>query len=285
MACQVSSPRHRRSRSIRIRRAFLRPEPWRRMTRRPTPANRPRARRRSNDSSGWQTLDPSQAGATHARRPSTGRNSSRIPPSAGLDNPRGTSHDRPMGEPVDAWFVREVLAHEQALMRFLHRNWRDHDEVGDLRQEIYVRVYEAAMRQPPDSPKSFLFATARNLLADRVRRQRIVSITAVGDLEQLNVLQDELDPPRWLGGREALTRLARALDRLPERCREVVWLRRVEDLPQKEIARRLGISEKTVEKHIAKGSRMMADFFHGRTEAGAPPSHARSGQARIRRPT
>jgi len=59
----------------------------------------------------------------------------------------------------------------------------------------------------------------------------------------------------------------------------------VEDLPQKEIARRLGISEKTVEKHIAKGSRMMADFFHGRTEAGAPPSKARSGQARIRRPT
>lgn len=190
-----------------------------------------------------------------------------------------------MGEPVDTWFAREVLAHEPALMRFLHRNWRDHDEVGDLRQEIYVRVYEAAMRQPPDSPKSFLFATARNLLADRVRRQRIVSITAVGDLEQLNVLQDELEPARWLGGREALARLARALDRLPERCREVVWLRRVEDLPQKEIARRLGISEKTVEKHIAKGSRMMADFFHGGTEAGAPSGHARSEQARIRKPT
>src|SRR5690348_17906230 len=197
---------------------------------------------------------------------STGRNPAHGPPSAGaLDTAPRPSHDRPMGEPVDAWFVREVLAHEQALMRFLHRNWRDHDEVGDLRQEIYVRVYEAAMRQPPDSPKSFLFATARNLLADRVRRQRIVSITAVGDLEQLNVLQDELDPPRWLGGREALTRLARALDRLPERCREVVWLRRVEDLPQKEIARRLGISEKTVEKQIAKGARLIAQYFHAGT--------------------
>lgn len=202
-----------------------------------------------------------------------------------LDKAPHPSHDRPMGEPIDTWFAREVLAHEQALMRFLHRNWRDHDEVGDLRQEIYVRVYEAAMRQPPDSPKSFLFATARNLMADRVRRQRIVSITAVGDLERLNVLQDELEPARWLAGREALTRLARALDRLPERCREVVWLRRVEDLPQKEIARRLGISEKTVEKHIAKGSRMMADFFHGGAEAGAPPGHAYSEQARIRKPT
>jgi RNA polymerase sigma-70 factor (ECF subfamily) len=190
-----------------------------------------------------------------------------------------------MGESVDAWFVREVLAHEPALMRFLHRNWRDHDEVSDLRQEIYVRVYEAAARQLPDSPKSFLFATARNLLADRVRRQRIVSITAVGDLEQLNVLEDELDPDRWFSGREALARLARALDRLPDRCREVVWLRRVEDLPQKEIARRLGISEKTVEKHIAKGSRLMADHFHAESEAATPRGHTQGMHARNRKPT
>ena len=172
-----------------------------------------------------------------------------------------------MNEVLDAWFAREVLAHEGALMRFLHRNWRDHDEVVDLRQEIYVRVYEAAGRRRPDSPKAFLFATARHLLADRIRRHRIVSITAVGDLEQLNVLTDELEPGRWLGGRDALERLARALDRLPDRCREVVWLRRVEDLPQKEIARRLGISEKTVEKHIAKGCRMMANHFYATSRA------------------
>jgi len=180
-----------------------------------------------------------------------------------------------MGESVDTWFVREVLAHEQALMRYLHRNWRDRDEVVDLRQEVYVRVYEAAARKLPDSPKSFLFATARNLLTDRVRRQRIVSITAV----------DELAPDRWLGGREALARLARALDRLPDRCREVVWLRRVEDLPQKEIARRLGISEKTVEKHIAKGSRLMADHFHGDADAATPRGNTRGAPARIGKPT
>ncbi|HEX5961996.1 MAG TPA: sigma-70 family RNA polymerase sigma factor [Rhodanobacteraceae bacterium] len=190
-----------------------------------------------------------------------------------------------MGEAVDTWFVREVLAHEQALTRFLHRNWRDHDEVADLRQEIYVRVYEAALRRPPDSPKSFLFATARNLLADRVRRQRIVSITAVGDLEQLHVLENELEPSRWLGGREALARLARALDQLPDRCREVVWLRRVMDLPQKEIASRLGISEKTVEKHIAKGSRMLADRFHGGPDTQAAPAASAGAVAWTRKST
>jgi RNA polymerase sigma-70 factor (ECF subfamily) len=198
---------------------------------------------------------------------------------------RGLRYLRGMGNLVDDWFVREVLVHEQALMRFLRRNWRDQDEVADLRQEVYARVYEAATRRVPDSPKAFLFATARHLLVDRVRHQRIVPITAVGDIEQLYVMEDELEPGRWLGGREALARLARALDRLPDRCREVVWLRRIEDLPQKEIARRLGISEKTVEKHIAKGSRMLADHFHGGSDAGAPPGQARGVHAWIRKST
>lgn len=190
-----------------------------------------------------------------------------------------------MNDILDAWFVREVLVHEGALTRFLHRNWRDHDEVVDLRQEIYVRVYEAAARRYPDSPKSFLFATARHLLADLVRRQRIVSITAVGDLERLNVLKDELEPSRWLGGRNALERLARALDRLPDRCREVVWLRRVEDLPQKEIARRLGISEKTVEKHIAKGCRMMANYFYAGSQEDDPRMATRRARSRTDKPS
>jgi RNA polymerase sigma-70 factor (ECF subfamily) len=59
----------------------------------------------------------------------------------------------------------------------------------------------------------------------------------------------------------------------------VVWLRRIEDLPQKEIARRLGISEKTVEKHIAKGSRMLADHFHGTPDSDAAPGKIRKARA------
>ena len=56
-------------------------------------------------------------------------------------------------------------------------------------------------------------------------------------------------------------------DRLPARCREVVWLRRVEELSQREVAERLGITEKTVEKHIAKGMRLLADRFLGSDDA------------------
>lgn len=169
-----------------------------------------------------------------------------------------------MSTELDDWFVREILVHERALALFLQRSWPHRDELHDLRQEAYARVYEAAARSRPAAPKAFLFATARHLMTDRLRRNRVVSIEPVGDFESSNVyLIDEVSPERWMGTRQALTRLAEALDRLPDRCREVVWLRRVEELPQKAVAARLGISEKTVEKHLAKGMRLLADHLYG----------------------
>ncbi len=119
-----------------------------------------------------------------------------------------------------------------------------------------------------------MFTTARHLMTDRLRRARVVSIDAVGDLDALNVLVDEISPEHRLSSRQELTRLSAAIDRLPDRCREVVWLRRVEDLPQKEVALRMGISEKTVEKQVAKGARLIADYFHG----GAMASSLQAGQ-------
>ena len=180
-----------------------------------------------------------------------------------------------MDDRLDDWFAREVLAHEAALSNFLRRCWPYRDDLHDLRQEVYVRVYESAGKAFPTAPKSFLFTTARNLMADRLRRNRVVSIDTVGDFESLNVLVDEVTPERWSSGRQTLKRLAEAFDRLPPRCREVVWLRRVEELPQKDVAMRLGISEKTVEKQIAKGARLIAEYFYGADPlASAKPADA-----------
>lgn len=183
-----------------------------------------------------------------------------------------------MDESVEAWFAREVLAHEEALVRYLRRCWPHADDIHDLRQETYIRVFEAARRELPHQPKSFVFTTARHLMADRLRRGRIVSIEAVGDFESLNVPVDEAGPERRHDARQSLRRLSEAFDRLPDRCREVVWLRKVEELPQKEVARRLGVAEKTVEKQVAKGARLIADYMFG--EAGVPRRKQRAQRRR-----
>ncbi|MEO8778976.1 MAG: sigma-70 family RNA polymerase sigma factor [Rhodanobacter sp.] len=173
---------------------------------------------------------------------------------------------------LNDWFCREILVHEGALMRYLLRCWFRREEIHDLRQDIYVRVYEAAAKARPAMPKSFMFTTARHLMIDRLRRGRVVSIEAMGDLDALNVLVDDLSPERRLSARQELKQLSAAIDRLPDRCREVVWLRRVEDLPQKEVALRMGISEKTVEKQVAKGARLIADYFHAGMAAPCVPT-------------
>jgi RNA polymerase sigma factor (sigma-70 family) len=185
---------------------------------------------------------------------------------------------------LDDWFVREILVHEDALMRYLRRCWPQRDELHDLRQEAYCRIYEAAGKAFPTSPKSFLFTTARHLMADRLRRGRVVSIETVGDLEAMNVLVDEVSPERWCGGRQTLHRLAEAFDQLPGRCREAVWLRRVGDLSQREVARRMGISEKTVEKHLAKGMYLLASYFYGDDQRTLPAMPARKDQRGRRHP-
>lgn len=166
-----------------------------------------------------------------------------------------------MPDAVDDWFVREVLPHEAALLRYLARVWPNPADIHDIRHDAYVRILESAARLKPSAPKSLLFTTARNLMIDRARRNRIVPIDLMGDLDSLNVLVDEVTPERRASIRQQLMNVTNAVNRLPDKCRETLWLRRVEDLSQKEIAARLGISEGTVEKHMMRGARLLVDLL------------------------
>jgi RNA polymerase sigma factor (sigma-70 family) len=164
---------------------------------------------------------------------------------------------------LDEWFVSAVLPLEPALMRYLRRNCRIASEAADLRQDIYVRVYEAAARELPRSASAFVFATARHLLIDRARREKVVSIEAVADMATLDFAVDELSPERHASARSELRQLEGALQDLPPRCREVVQLRRINGLSQREVAQTMGITEDTVEKQLSKGLRAIAAALLG----------------------
>lgn len=160
---------------------------------------------------------------------------------------------------LDEWFRTDVLPLEGVLTGFLRRNQMHGDEVADLRQEVYVRVFEAAKKKKPEMVKPFVFATARNLLIDRARRSQIVSIETYADLEMLDVSADDLGPERHATGHQELRLLQEALEELPQRCREVVQLRKIDGMSQREVAEHMGITEDTVEKQISKGVRVLAD--------------------------
>jgi len=161
-------------------------------------------------------------------------------------------------EELSAWFVEQVLPLENVLERYLRRNWRDVDEIPDLRQEVYARVYDACAQGRPDSAQAFVLSTARNLLIDRARRAQIVSIEAFADMDSLAPTIDELSPERHLAARSELRLLQVALDLLPARCREVIEMRKIEGLSQRETATRMGITENTVERQVSVGVRALA---------------------------
>lgn len=164
---------------------------------------------------------------------------------------------------LEAWFVDEVLPLEAILMQYLRNHWRDPSEIDDLRQEVYIRVCEAAQREIPDPAKPFVLGTVRNLIIDRIRRQQIVAIEKVADLDALGLAADIPGPDRSAMARDELRRLQSAIDRLPPRCREAIVLCKIEGLSQREIASRMGVSEATVSEHIDKGMCALADMLYG----------------------
>ncbi|HVP83923.1 MAG TPA: RNA polymerase sigma factor [Rhizomicrobium sp.] len=165
---------------------------------------------------------------------------------------------------VNAWFVREVLPLEAGLIRFLSRRWRNQKDVEDLLQDVYMRVYEAAQKELPHPARPFVFTVARNLLINRSRREHVVAIQSVADVDLLNVFDEEPGPERNVMAREELVRLQEALDQLPPRARQAVILRKIEGLSRREIAERMGITEQTVNRHLTDGMYALTEHLWGK---------------------
>lgn len=171
-----------------------------------------------------------------------------------------------------AWFLNEVQPHGSSLRSYLLARFPSLPDVDDLVQECMVRVLRARDRAPVESPKALLFAMARNLAVDVLRRQRVVVFEPMTEIKDLNEFADTVDVAEIVSKQQEIALLAQAIQSLPEGCRQVVTLRAAFGLPQREIARRLGISEHTVEKQLMKGVRRCAEFFlsRGAGKGGRP---------------
>jgi RNA polymerase sigma-70 factor (ECF subfamily) len=106
-----------------------------------------------------------------------------------------------------------------------------------------------------------LFTTARNLAIDQIRRQRVVPMESIAEIAELPVFDNSHSPAEAASHDQELELLTEAIQSLPTRCRQVLTLRKIYGLSQREIARQLGISEHTVEAQIGNGMRRCAKFL------------------------
>ncbi len=157
---------------------------------------------------------------------------------------------------IMAWVGSEIIAHEPAVRVWLRR-MVDAGEVEDIIQEAYCRISGLTEVGHIRSGRAYLFTTIRMLVIERIRRSRVVKFDTITEIEASTIPYDEPSPERVAAGRRELDRVTKLIEALPDRCRRVFEMRKVEGLTQREVATALGLPEYTIENDVAKGLKLI----------------------------
>lgn len=158
-----------------------------------------------------------------------------------------------------AWFRQQVLPLEPQLRQYVRRILPAGTEVDDVVHETFIRVISLAGWRQVKTPIAFLKTVARNLVNDLLRHRNVIPIHYLADMETTNVSDEMANPERTVVGRDELRYLAELVERLPPQCRKVFTLRKVHGLPNEAIAKQLGLTVSTIEKHLVKALRICSE--------------------------
>ncbi len=134
--------------------------------------------------------------------------------------------------------------------RFATQYVHDMDTARDIAQKVFIHLWENREKvDPGQSVKSYLFTAVKNRCLNHIRdqkkyRSRILDV----DIHDIDLAFEE----DQLALEELQRKVAKALARLPEKCRQVFELSRYQHKKYQDIADTLGISVKTVEAHMSR---------------------------------
>lgn len=163
-----------------------------------------------------------------------------------------------MTKPRFTSLSQAVEVYYDELRRFIHQRTGSSPMAEDVIQETWIRARTTSV-DLPGNPRAYLYRMAGNVAVDHFRRSRNwqreegSGYSAENSNEYLDLLPDHApDLIDAIISRQELAILDAAIRELPNRCREVFLLYRGHGLSMREIAIYLSISEKTVEKHVAR---------------------------------
>lgn len=153
--------------------------------------------------------------------------------------------------PFQAAISNLYCEHHGWLFGWLRRKLGCAHNAADLAQDTFARILNAresvaSLREP----RAFLSTTARRLIIDQVRRKHIENAY----LQELALTAEALEgfqsPEHILSTLEALEHIAFMLEGLQDNVRQAFVLYYLDGLTQSEIARQLGLSDRTVRKYL-----------------------------------
>jgi RNA polymerase sigma-70 factor (ECF subfamily) len=154
---------------------------------------------------------------------------------------------------VEKKFFELYERESDSLFRFVFFRVSDREVAKDLVQESFVKLWEVMIsKKIIDNPRAFLFRIASNKVIDRYRKAKEYSLDLLAEdgfdapTEMTVSIEERID------ANEALE----ILRELPEKYREAVWLRNVEEWTVKDIAKHLDESENVVSVRIYRGVKL-----------------------------
>ena len=152
--------------------------------------------------------------------------------------------------------VPEFLLHREKLRRFLAARLGNSSDAEDVLQEIFMRLSRAEITDEVKDPAAYLFRMALNVSRDyrRERARARLREATWADLQYTMkagsaVLEEPL-ADAGLASRQLLAQVCRALEELSPQCQRVFRMHKFQGLSHREVAAELGISRRTVEKHM-----------------------------------
>ncbi|SFH81720.1 RNA polymerase sigma factor [Modicisalibacter xianhensis] len=142
--------------------------------------------------------------------------------------------------------------HSRELAGYLARKLDAPDLAADLCQEVYLRLRRSALPDPLRNPRAYLFRIARNLLIDHQRQRGAQPETMPLDDPTLALESTTTCPETAVSQAQRLAQVRARLSRLPSHVRQALLWHRLDGLPQREIAQRLGVSERMAGRYITQ---------------------------------
>ncbi|OLS59554.1 RNA polymerase sigma factor [Pseudomonas putida] len=146
---------------------------------------------------------------------------------------------------------RAFKAHSRELRVFLYRQLHSTETAADLTQETWLRMLRQRPRTPVENLRAFIFRIARNLAIDHVRSRASRERHDQGLAYLYEVTGETPELIDTVAASQELETLDAALKRMGEPEQSIFLKCRLQGIAQKDVARELGMSLSSVEKHLA----------------------------------
>jgi RNA polymerase sigma-70 factor (family 1) len=146
------------------------------------------------------------------------------------------------------WFVDVFKQYYDYIRNYLYYLSGDIEWSEDLVQDVFTQLWEKRFTVRDETIKPFLYVLARNYYLKDLRRRNY----ALKFISTQNQFTDHEAPDYKMEMDEFHQKLQKAISDLPEKCRSIYLMNRIDKLTYRQIAENLSVSEKAIEKQMSK---------------------------------